>query len=112
MASYNGNGAFVLPRALRIKNGVNVETIAVARTLTLKDSMVQLLDNSSGGSLELHFPPYKEGAIFAVKSTGTHSIVCKRESGSVIDTIAAGEGALLVCTGSAPSSDWVVVIKA
>ena len=112
MANYNGNGAFVLPRALRIKNGVNVETMAIARTLTLKDSMVQLLDNSTGGTLDLNFPDYKEGAIFAIKSTGSAGIVLKRASGSTIATVAAGEGALVVCTGSLPSSDWVVVIKA
>ena len=112
MANYNGNGAFVLPRALRIKNGVNVETITVDRTLTLKDSMVQLLDNSTAGTLDLNLPDYKEGAIFAIKSTGSQSIIVKRASGSTVATVAAGEGALLVCTGSLPSSDWVVVIKA
>tara|TARA_R110002020_G_scaffold150958_1_gene327847 strand:+ start:554 stop:892 length:339 start_codon:yes stop_codon:yes gene_type:complete len=112
MAGYNGNGAFVLPRALRIKNGVNVETLAIARTLSLTDSMVQLLDNSTGGALDVTLPDYKEGAIFAIKSTGTAALTLKRQSSSVIGSLAAGEGALLVCTGSAASSDWVIVIKA
>ena len=112
MANYNGKGAFVLPRALRLKSGVNVESITTDKTLTYSSSMIQLLDNSTAGSLACHLPSYKDGAIFAIKATGSNSIVVKRASGSVVVTIAAGEGCLLVCTGSLPSSDWVSVIKA
>ena len=33
MASYNAKGQFTLPRQLRLKDGVNVETLAGAKTM-------------------------------------------------------------------------------
>ena len=109
--AYTDSTPFKIPRRYQAVGGVNVETITVARTLTYADSMIQLLDNSTA-SLELFLPAYNEGALFAIKSTGSHSIVVKRASGSTVVTLASGEGCLLVSTGDAASSDWVSVIKA
>ena len=49
MANYNAKGQFVLPRQLRLKDGVNVETLADAKTLDKASSMIQILDPDSVG---------------------------------------------------------------
>ena len=49
MASYNAKGQFVLPRQLRLKDGVNVETLAGAKTLDRASSMIQILNPDGDG---------------------------------------------------------------
>ena len=110
--AYTDPTPFKIPRRYQAASGVNVETITTAKTLTYSDSMVQLLDNSTGGTLEVILPDYNDGAIFAIKATGTHGLSIKRASLSVVVSLAAGEGCLLVSTGDAASSDWVSILKA
>jgi len=107
MANYNSIQAFKVARHFQFKNGVNVESIVNDKTLTYKDSMIQVLDVDS--NRDVIFPVEKDGAIFIIKNeNSTYAIIVKDDSASTIATVAAGEGAIFACDGTA----WKTVIKA
>ena len=107
MASYNSIQAFKVARHFQFKNGVNVESIVDNKTLTYKSSMIQVLDIDSNRDVIL--PAEKDGAIFMIKNeNSTYAITAKNDSSATIATIAAGEGAIVACDGTA----WKTVIKA
>lgn len=98
MANYNAKGAFVLPRHLQIKNGVNIEQLSVNRTLTYKDSQLQRLDAQSLG-LEVVLPAEKDGAMFVINCQG-NPITVKDPAGVTVKALSVGEGALVACDGT------------
>ena len=112
MASYNGNGAFILPRALRLKNGINVETINANKDLTLFDSQIQILTNSKGSIATVKVPVKKDGSHFWIKcETGSgHELYIQDQDGVDIigaPYLGAGKAAYIVCDGS----NWVVLFQ-
>ncbi len=107
MASYNGKGAFVLPRALQLKNGINTETIVGVHTLDYYDSQIQILTNNSGVALDCYLPALKDGAFFFVRSVGANEIHV-RDASTTYAACATGEACLVACDGSS----WYLVIKA
>ncbi len=98
MASYNGKSAFVLPRHLQIKNGVNIEQLSVNRTLTYMDSQLQRLD-AQGAGLDVILPAEKDGAIFVINCQG-NAITVKDGAGVTVKALSVGEGALFGCDGT------------
>ena len=98
MANYNAKGAFVLPRHLQFKDGVNIEAIAANRTLTYKDSQFQRL-NASVGALDVILPAEKNGAMFVINCQG-NSFTVKDDGGSTIKVLSVGEGGLFACHGT------------
>ena len=110
MAKYKGSSKFVIPRPILYKDGVNVETITVNRTLTYLDSMIQLITNSTAGSLNVVLPAEKNGATFWIKNQAgsASAISVNTPGGSGAAALAAGETVLVVCDGT----NWTAVIKA
>lgn len=108
MASdYNSAQAFKVARHFEFKNGVNIETLAALKTLTYKDSMIQILDTDA--AYDINLPAERNGTIFFIKNENvTHSFTVKNDAGATIATVAAGEGSLFACDGT----DWKLVIKA
>lgn len=98
MANYNAKGQFVLPRHLRLKDGVNIESISVNKTLTYQDSQHQRLD-ASVGSLEVILPEEKNGAWFIINCQG-NPIDVKDPAGTRVKLLSVGEGALVACDGT------------
>ncbi len=109
MASYNGKSRFVLPRALQLKNGVNVETITTVRVIDNLDSQMQVLTNDSGVAIDVKLPLPKDGAFYCFQSAGANDIHI-RDSGATVTyaILASTQGCLIASDGS----DWYIVIKA
>lgn len=106
--SYNSAQAFKVARHFEFKNGVNVEAITEAKTLTYKDSMFQVLDPDA--SYDIVLPAERNGAVFFIKNedAGSFNLTVKDDGASTIATVGAGEGAIFCCDGS----NWKLVIKA
>ena len=108
MASYNGKSAFVLPRQLRLKNGVNVETLAGPKTLDKGSSMIQVL-NTGGGTRVVNLPAVVDGAVFWIANSGTggHDLTVTKPDASTI-LVSDGKGLMIACDGT----QWHQVINA
>ena len=86
-----------------------METITSTKTLTQKDSMVQILTNDTVSALTVMLPARKNGLSFWIKAAGSNALNANDPvSGATIAAIASGETAYLICSGSA----WLSVIKA
>lgn len=106
-STYNSAQAFKVARHFEFKNGVNIESIVENKTLTYKDSMIQVIDLDSNRDVIL--PAERNGAIFLIKNEhSTYAITVKNDAAATIATLTAGEGSLFACDGSA----WKLVIKA
>jgi hypothetical protein len=107
MANYTGSSAFTIPRPIRIKDGVNKETIAGTKTLTYVDSQVQAI-TPSGGSRTIVLPALKDGAYFTIVNLDTtHALDVNTPAGAKIVTLAANNtgspaasGVQCFCDGS------------
>lgn len=108
MAEYNAKGAFVLPRQLRMKDGVNVETLAGPKTLDKASSMIQVL-GTGGAPRVVNLPAVKDGMVFwiANKGSGGHDLTVTKPDASTI-LVSDGEGLMIACD----STNWHQVIKA
>lgn len=112
MASYNSSQAFKVARHFQYKNGINIETITADKTLTYKDSFVQILTNDKGSSATIKVPPKKDGVMFWLKcETGSgHPFVIQDADGNPIiggGGLAAGKVACVVCDGSS----WAILFE-
>ena len=106
-STYNSEQAFKVARHFEFKNGVNIESIVDNKTLSYKDSMVQVLDVDSNRDVIL--PAERNGAIFMIKNeNNTYAITVKNAASATIATLAVNEGSVFACDGSA----WKLVIKA
>lgn len=108
MARYNAGAAFTLPRHLRFKDGVNVETLAGAKTLTTRSSMIQVLD-PDGSDRVVNLPAVKDGMVFWIANSGnaTNNLTVTKPDASTI-LVSDGEGLMIASDGS----NWHQVIKA
>jgi len=108
MASdYNSAQAFKVARHFEFKNGVNIESITGAKTLTYKDGMFQVL--TPDAAYDVNLPAERNGAIFMIKNeSGSFALTVKDDAAATVATISAGEGAIFACDGSA----WKLIIKA
>lgn len=108
MANYNAAQAFTIPRHIRYKDGVNVETLAGAKTLDYKSSMIQVLDPDSVARV-VNLPAAKNGAVFYIANSGSGGVnltVTKPDASTIL--VANGEGLMIASDGS----NWYQVIKA
>ena len=106
--AFSNEAPFQVRKHIALLNGVNVETIAADKTLTLADSTFQIL-NGGASDRDVDLPAETDGIYFWItNSGGSNGLVVKNDGGSTIATVALGEGALFVCNGT----DWKLVIKA
>jgi len=106
--AFSNEAPFQVRKHIALLNGVNVETIAGDKTLTLADSTFQIL-NGGASDRDVDLPAETDGIYFWItNSGGSNGLVVKNDGGSTIATVAFGEGALFVCNGT----DWKLVIKA
>tara|TARA_Y100001973_G_C5138330_1_gene301539 strand:- start:481 stop:807 length:327 start_codon:yes stop_codon:yes gene_type:complete len=108
MASYNAKGQFTLPRQLRLKDGVNVETLAGAKTLDRASSMIQIL-NPDGAERVINLPAVHDGMVFWIANSGGGGFdlkVVKPDAGFFL--VSNGKGFLV----ASDSSNWHQVINA
>tara|TARA_R110002020_G_scaffold143027_1_gene315186 strand:- start:177 stop:503 length:327 start_codon:yes stop_codon:yes gene_type:complete len=108
MANYNGGQSFTVPRQIVLKNGVNVETLAGAKTLDKKSSMIQVL-NPSGSSRVINLPALKDGMVFWIANSGSggHDLTVTKPDASTI-LVSDGKGLMIACDGT----QWYQVINA
>ena len=106
--AFSNEAPFQVRKHIALLNGVNVETIAGDKTLTLADSTFQIL-NGGASDRDVDLPAETDGIYFWItNSGGSNGLVVKNAGGSTNATVAFGEGALFVCNGT----DWKLVIKA
>lgn len=105
---YNGKPFFRIPRPLLLEGGVELKTLAGDIELQDKDSMYQILD-CDGADRKVTLPPAKNGRIYGIKNEGAaNNITVEDAAAASVVTLAAGEGAMIVCDGAA----WYVIVKA
>ena len=108
MASYNAKGQFTLPRQLRLKDGVNVESLGGAKTLDKASSMIQIL-NPNGAERVVNLPAVQDGALFWIANSGGGGFdlkVVKPDAGFFL--VSNGKGFMV----ASDSSNWHQVINA
>lgn len=112
MAKFTDKSAFVLPRHIRLKNGINAVTLDENLvTLDHDDSSIQVCTCDGASASTLKLPPHKNGLIYAVSNVAGSSQslnINDPSSGATIVSLSAGEGALIACDGDA----YYSVIKA
>lgn len=104
--AYNGSQHFKIPRPIVNQDGLNNETITGHKTLTMKDSHIQRLSNSTGGNLHCVLPKFVNGSSFWIIAKGADPLIIKDSAGTTVQTLAVHEVCYVWCTGSA----WFVVL--
>jgi hypothetical protein len=112
MANYNGSSAFTLPRHIRFKDGINIETITTDKPLSYADSQYQIITNSKGSAADIRMPAKKNGAMFWIKNAAAsgHAIIIQEADTTPIiggGGLAAGKACCIVCDGS----NWAVLFE-
>ena len=106
MASYNGSQLFTIPRPIRIKDGVNSEIITAQKTLTYKDSQVQMISPHTAGVKTIKLPALKDGAYFYIYNKDTVStLTVKTPADTTLMTLAANDPVTAAASGSFIWSD-------
>ena len=102
MAEFASDILFSIDTALQLKNGLNVETITVSKTLTFQDSSIQILRNETGG-MDCNLPALKSGCRFWIKSHGssTSATAVKAHLGNTIATLTANDSVMVACDDTA-----------
>lgn len=111
MGKYTDKSAFVLPRHVRLKNGINSVTLsASAKTLQYDDSMIQLVTCSGVSASTIVMPAPVDGVIYAINNDAGsgQSLNVNDHNGATKSTLAAGEGCLVACDGT----NYFIIIKA
>jgi hypothetical protein len=111
-SSYNAAQAFTVPRHIRHKDGINIETLAADKALTYSDSQYQILTNSKGSAADVRMPAKKNGAMFWIKNQAGsgHALFIQEEDTTPIigsPGLAAGKLCCVVCDGSS----WAVLFQ-
>lgn len=108
MAQYNGKQSFTVPRQIVLKNGVNVETLAGAKTLDKASSMIQVL-NTGGAPRVVNLPSLKDGMVFWIANSGSggHDLTVTKPDTTTI-LVSDGKGLMIACDGT----QWYQVINA
>ena len=112
MANYTGSSAFTLPRHIRFKDGINIETITTDKPLSYSDSQYQIITNSKGSNADIRMPAKKNGAMFWIKNaagSGHALIIQEADTSPIIGGagLAAGKACCIVCDGS----NWAVLFE-
>ena len=106
--AFNNDAPFRVRKHIQLINGVNVDTLIADETLTVASSTFQILDGGAA-DYDVNLPAEEDGMYFWSTNAGaTDNLVVKDDAAATIATVAAGEGALFVCNGTA----WKLVIKA
>ena len=99
MANYNGSSAFTIPRPIRIKDGINKETIVGTKTLTYSDSQIQAI-TPSGGSRIIVLPAIKDGAYFTIVNLdSSNTLTVHTPAGVGLATLLANSSVTPVASG-------------
>ena len=112
MANYTGSSAFTLPRHIRFKDGINIETITTDKPLSYSDSQYQIITNSKGSNADIRMPAKKNGAMFWIKNaagSGHALIIQEADTSPIIGGagLAAGKACCIVCDGT----NWAVLFE-
>ena len=94
---------FKIPRAILRKGHLNVETIVGHKTLTSRDSYIQVLD---GGGLDRHviLPLELDGISYQIKNNGTtNNLLVKNAAGSLVATVATSTSVIV----ASDATQWV-----
>jgi hypothetical protein len=106
--AFSNDAPFRVRKHIQLINGVNVDTLIADATLTVASSTFQILDGGAA-DYDVNLPAEQDGIYFWITNAGaTNNLVVKDDAAATIATVAAGEGALFVCNGTA----WKLVIKA
>lgn len=110
--SYNNDTPFKLPRRLVYEGGVNIETITGDKTMSLSDSMYQVITNNKGSSATVKLPAKEDGAVywFHCDSASGHYYVIQDADGNPViggSGLAVGKSACIVCDGAS----WAVLFQ-
>ena len=101
MASLASDVLFSIDTNLQIKNGLNIETRNTNKTLTMKDSPYQAIDNTHGSAIDCTLPAPASGVAFHILSlSASQNIVVKDPGGSTVATLAPDKYCLVVSDGT------------
>lgn len=84
-------------------SGVNVETLAGAKTLTTEDAKFQHLDpDGAGRDVTLPAEENNQGLTYRVLNTasGANALTVKDDAGATVATVAQNEAANFICDGT------------
>jgi hypothetical protein len=97
---FSGKPFFQIPRPIRRKGHLNIETMAGNKTLVHKDSYFQVLD-PNGSDRDVVLPAELDGLAYHIRHSGSaNSLNVKNDAGSVVLTLAANESAVYACDGT------------
>ena len=103
--AFSGKPFFQIPRPIRRKGFLNVETIVANKTLTARDSYIQVLD---GGAVTRHviLPPELDGIAYQIKNnSSTNNLLVKNDALSLVATVAIGTSVIVV----SDATQWVAI---
>jgi len=101
--AFSGSPFFQIPRPIRRKGFLNVETIVAQKTLVSKDSEIQVLSAAVGRDVNL--PALLDGLYYKVLASGVGTLTVKNAAGSTVVSLTTGNAAELYCDGVA----WVAI---
>ena len=112
MANYNGSSAFTIPRHIRFKDGINIETITTDKPLSYADSQYQIITNNKGSTADIRMPAKKNGAMFWIKNTaasGHNLFIQEADTTAIIggSGLGVGKACCVVCDGT----NWVALFE-
>ena len=112
MATLANDVLFSIDSALQVANNCNVESILAHKNMTYKSCTVQIIDNATGGALELRLPgstgtgvPVKCGVMYFVRSVGPDNVVVKGHGTTTVATLTTNKFAFFVSDGTS----WYVL---
>ena len=98
--AFSGKPYFQIPRPIRRKGFLNVETLAGNKTLVAKDSQFQAL-NPNGSDRTIILPPELDGLRYDIlHDGGANNIVVNNDAGATLATLTTGQSNTFVCDGS------------
>ena len=100
---FSGKPFFFFFLPIRRKGFLNVESIGGHKTLTARDSYIQVLD---GGGITRHviLPLELDGTSYHIKNNGSsNNLLVKNAGGSTVATIATGTSSIVV----SDATQWV-----
>lgn len=98
--AFSGKPFFQIPRPIRRKGHLNIETLAANKTLVHKDSYFQVLD-PSGADRDIVLPAELDGLAYHIRNSGgANNLVVKNDGGSTVLSLAPSEAAVYACDGT------------
>ena len=98
--AFSGKPFFQIPRPIRRKGHLNIETLAGNKTLVHIDSQFQALD-PNGSNRDILLPAELDGLRYDILHAGSaNDLVISNDAGGNIVTLTFGQSATLVCDGT------------